>query len=325
MNSKKTLILAMLLTALAAIYFASERLAAKKAQRPEVTLAAGFDKGRAAAITIKSPAKDAVVLKKQAGSWTATSGKKTYAADASAITALLGQIGNMKSGTMVSKNSKNFDAFEVSAGKAVDVKIEDAAGRVLAWVLLGKNGPDIFSTYVRAHDAQTVYLVPGFLKNAADQELNGWRDKLLFKLDTDKITLFSVSGDKDLDLRKTTAGAWQAVCGGRVLDIPTEAAKRIISGFAALSAADFSEDSMAQAKLDKPVRTITASLSDGSQRTLSLGGDKNAFQQFVKTGGVEQIYVVEKAQLDGLAPSCEDLKNSGKAPDTAKAPAAVKQ
>lgn len=313
MDSKKIQFLMMLLLAVGAVYYASERLSAKKSQKAEVNLAAGFEAAKAAAITVRSPGSDAVSLKKKDGRWTVTSGKSTYDADAAAPAALLGQIGNMKSATMASKNPKNFDAFEVSDSKAVEVKIEDDAGAVLAWVLLGKNGPDIFSTYVRAQNSQNVYLVPGMLKSSADRSLNDWRDKTLRKLDPDKINLYSVSGDRDLQLRKTPAGSWQSICGGRVSDCPS--AGQIIRSFAALAAADFSDNSTAQARLDKPRRTITAILADGTSSTLTMGMDKNAFQQFVKTGAQDQVYVVEKSQLDSLSPTCEELKNIGEAPD----------
>jgi len=322
MDTRKIILLMMLLAVFAGIYFASDQMAIRKAQRQEVNLAADFDAGRAAAITIKSPGRADMVLKKKSGSWTITSGEKSYAADAAAIAGLLEQVGKMKSATKVSKNPENFDSFEVSESKAVTVKIQDDAADVLAWVLLGKNGPDIFSTYVRRHEGKSVYLVPGLLKNSADRELSGWRDKALFKLDPDKINLYSVSGDKSLQLRKTNTGTWQAICDGRVSDSAMAAVGPIIRTFAALTVADFSENSTAEARLEKPLRTITAVLADGSKRTLFLGGDKNTFQQYAKTGDQEQIYVVEKAQLASLSPSCEEIKTGGKPPEPDQAPGA---
>ena len=215
MNGKKMLFLAVVLAALAALYFISEQTAAKKERKTELPLAAGFDASRAAAITITAPGKAAVALKKHGDAWKLTAGDTTYGADTAAVTSLLEQIGKMKSATVVSRNPKNFESFDVSDEKAVDVKIEDAGQKVSAHVLLGKNGPDIFSTYVRAKDAGTVYLVPGILKNMADRELKDWRDKKIWKLNGDRIAQYTVAGDKNLQLRKDAAGSWQAVCDGR--------------------------------------------------------------------------------------------------------------
>ena len=215
MNIKKVLILAAVLAALAAFYFFSERAAAKKERKTEVALTAGFDAAQAAAVTIIAPGKAALVLKKYGDAWKLTAGDRTYGAETAVVASFLEQVGKIKSATVASRNPKNFDSFEVSDGKAVDVKIENAGQKVLAHVLLGKNGPDIFSTYVRAKDAGTVYLVPGILKNMADRELKDWRDKTIWKLNGGRIARYTVAGDKNLQLWKDTAGTWQAVCDGK--------------------------------------------------------------------------------------------------------------
>ncbi len=109
MNGKKMLFLAVVLAALAALYFISEQAAAKKEQKIELPLAAGFDASRAAAITITAPGKAAVSLKKHGDAWKLTAGDTTYGADTAAVTSLLEQIGKMKSATVASRNPKNFD------------------------------------------------------------------------------------------------------------------------------------------------------------------------------------------------------------------------
>ncbi len=89
MNGKKMLFFAMVLAALAALYFSSEQRAAKKGQKIELPLTAGFDASRAAAITITAPGKAAVVLKKHGGAWKLTAGDTTFGADTAAVTSLL--------------------------------------------------------------------------------------------------------------------------------------------------------------------------------------------------------------------------------------------
>ena len=322
MHIKKAFILAAVLAALATLYFISERAAAKKEQKTEVALATGFEAPQAAAILITAPGKDAVALKKHGDAWKLTAGDRACGAETAAVTSLLAQVGNMKSATVASRNPKNFDSFEVSDGKAVDVKIEDAGGKVLAHVLLGKNGPDIFSTYVRAKDAGTVYLVPGLLKNMADRELKDWRDKTILKLSKDMIAQYTVAGDKNLQLSKDNRGSWQAVCDGRVFAVKKNVAELAIQSFAQLTAVDFVEANPKEAKLDKPQRTITAVLSDGTKEVLFVGGDKNAFQQFVKAGSQQQVFIVEKSEVESFSPSCEGLKQSDNGSDNATVKAA---
>jgi hypothetical protein len=322
MNGKKMLFLAVVLAALASLYFISEQTAAKKERRIELPLAAGFDASRAAVITITVPGKAAVALKKHGDAWTLTAGDTTYGADMAAVTSLLEQIGKMKSATVASKNPRNFDSFDVSDGKAVDVKIEDAGLKVCAHVLLGKNGPDIFSTYVRAKDAGTVYLVPGILKNMADRELKDWRDKTIWKLNGGRIAQYTVAGDKNLQLRKDAAGSWQAVCDGKTFAAGKNTAPKVIQNFAKLKAVDFSDGNPKEARLDKPLRTITAVFDDGAREVLFVGADKNAFQQYVKPGSQQQVFIVEKSEIESFSPSCEGLKEAGKVSDNATVKAA---
>ncbi len=191
-----------------------------------------------------------------------------------------------------------------------------------AHVLLGKNGPDIFSTYVRAKDAGTVYLVPGILKNMADRELKDWRDKTIWKLNEDRIGRYTVAGDKNLQLRKDAAGAWQAVCDGRTFAVEKNAAMQAVQSFAALKAVDFMDGKPKEARLDKPLRTITAVFDDGTREVLFVGADKNAFQQFVKPGSQQQVFIVEKSAIESLSPSCKDLKEADTVSDNATVKAA---
>ena len=322
MHIKKVLILAAVLACIAALYFFSERTAAKKELKTEVPLVAGFNASQAEAITITAPGKDAVILKKYGEAWKLTAGDRTYEAETAAVTSLIGQVVRIKSATVVSRNPKNFDSFDVSDGKAVDVTIEDAGSRVLAHVLLGKNGPDVFSTYVRAKDAQVVYLAPGLLKNMADREIKDWRDKTIWKLNGDRIVQYTVAGDKSLQLRKDSSGAWQAVCDGLVVAAGKDAAQYALQSFAKLTAADFVDGNPKEAGLDKPLRTITAVFSDGTKEMLFVGGDKNAFQQFVKAGSQQQVFIVEKSEVESFSPSCEGLKQSDNGSDNATVKAA---
>jgi hypothetical protein len=322
MNGKKMLFFAMVLAALAALYFSSEQRAARKGRKIELPLTAGFDASRAAGITITAPGKAAVVLKKHGGSWDITVGDRTFSADAAAVTSLLEQIGTLKSATVASRNPKNFESFDVSDGKAVDVKIEDAGQKVFAHVLLGKNGPDIFSTYVRAKDAGIVYLVPGILKNMADRELKDWRDKKIWGLNGGRIAELTVAGDRNLQLKKDATGSWQAVCDGKAFAAGKNAAAKAIQSFATLKAADFIDGSPKEAGLDKPLRTITAVLDNGTREVLLVGADKNAFQHYVKPGSQKQVFIVEKSETESFSPSCEGLKEGAPSVDNATAKAA---
>jgi len=167
-----------------------------------------------------------------------------------------------------------------------------------------------------------VYLVPGILKNMADRELKDWRDKTIWRLNGDRIAELAVAGDRNLQLKKDAAGAWQAVCDGKAFAAEKSAAAKAIQSLATLRAADFIDGSPKEAGLDKPLRTITAVLDNGTREVLLVGADKNAFQQYVKPGSQQQVFIVEKSEIESFPPSCEGLKEGAAAADNATAKAA---
>jgi hypothetical protein len=133
--------------------------------------------------------------------------------------------------------------------------------------------------------------------------LNEWRDKRVFSLDPGKVRTYSVSGDCSLALRKDDE-AW---LGPKNTPVDFGAAAKLVSNFADLKAVDFTEGTLAQFGLDEPLRTITAEITDGTQATLLLGSDANAFQQYAKTDDADTIYIIEKHILGMLSPTMEAL------------------
>jgi hypothetical protein len=218
----------------------------------------------------------------------------------------------------------------VDAANGVDVQIDDAAQKSLAHFVVGKSGPDLFSTYLRQADGQEVVLCGGMLKMAFDRELKEWRDKTVFSLNQQEITDYQVKGDLQYHLQKTAGGSWEVIAPEK-FSPKKEVAEDCLKTIAALKAADFAEGRLQDFQLDKPVREITVTLKGGAARTLLVGKDKNAFQRFVKTADADTIYVLEIYNLEKLSPALavlklgEAAKAAAQAPDRQTAPEIKKQ
>jgi hypothetical protein len=184
--------------------------------------------------------------------------------------------------------------------------------------MIGKSGPNIFSTYVRTADSDTVYLVDGILQAPASRTLNEWRDTTVFKIDPALVRAYRVSGSCSLSLRKSADG-WQSGSGQTAEE---ESAARLIRSFTSLRAADFAQGPLEEFGLAGPSRAITAECADGTRATLLLGNDANAFQQYAKTADADTVYIIEKHLLESLCPTIEQL--NAPAPDASPdaAPAA---
>ena len=97
--------------------------------------------------------------------------------------------------------------------------------------------------------------------------------------------------------------------------VDTGAVTKLMPRFASLNAVDFAEGTLEEFALNEPSRTITAELGDGTQATLLLGADANAFQQYAKRADADTICIIEKYLVNMLCPTIEELNT----PETAEA------
>ncbi len=296
---------ALIFIVLAALYWLLEGSALRRVPQEPGRLLSGFAPAETARLALTSPDNGAVVLQRSGAAWQVSEQDTdaAYAADSSAVQALLDSLAALTTASMVSRNPGRHALYEVDPARGVRVEARDRSGLVLADVVIGKNGPNIFSTYVRAAGSDTVYLVDGILQTAASRTLNQWRDKTVFKFDPALVHAYTVSGSCSLSLRKNADG-WQAGAGPAVNG---EAAARLMRAFANLSAAGFAHGPLEEFGLASPSRTVTAERAGGTSATLLLGKDANAFQQYAKTADADTVYIIEKHLLDSLCPTIEQL------------------
>lgn len=331
MSFKKTLILAAVLGFLLILFYLSESPKKETEKSGPPLFIPGFDKARAAAVIINSKAKGEISLRKKADGWIVAANKKTYAADTAAIDNLLETAAKIRVESVVSRSPGKFKAFEVDPENGVDVRIEDAAQKNIAHFVVGKSGPDLFSTYLRLADAQQVVLANGMLKMAFEREMKEWRDKTIFSLNQQEITDYLVKGDVQYHMQKAASGAWEMIAPEKFApkkDIVEDCLKTV----SALKAVDFAEGRLQDFQLDKPVREIIITVKgSGAAKALLIGKNKNAFQCFVKTSDADTVYVMENYNLEKLSPALavlklgEAAKAAAQAPDKKKEPEVKKE
>ena len=296
---------AIIFIVMAALYWFLEGPKIKDANREPNNLLSGLKSANVERINISSANSDAIVLKRTDNEWQVTADLKTfYTADIPAVEALLESLAQLTTASMVSRNSDRHALYEVSPETGIQIEVLGGGG-TLANVLIGKSGPNIFSTYVRIAEKDEVYLVDGILQNAMSKTLNEWRDKTVFAFNPDRVTTYTVTGDQNLALNKID-GKW--LIGPENTSTNTTVVEQAVRTLATLNAVDFAEGTLGESGFDEPLRTITTEFDDGSQATLLIGNDANAFQQHAKTAASETIYIVEKHILGMLCPTIEDLK-----------------
>ncbi|MCP4717436.1 MAG: hypothetical protein GY868_20125, partial [Deltaproteobacteria bacterium] len=125
MNNKKIGALFVAFITLVVLYYILEHPAGDKKDKQLLPIVPGFDKGRAAAISISRPNHDTVKLKKQAQHWQVITESGTFSAENSAVTAMLDTVGSMQAASLVSRNPGNFASFDTDEDKGLKVIIID--------------------------------------------------------------------------------------------------------------------------------------------------------------------------------------------------------
>ena len=323
MNFKRVLLFAVVFISLAAIYFFMETSVGKRNKKEGLKLLfPGLKIEKSALIKVKSTEKGEFILTKAKDVWQVKQNSQTYIASTDAVEKLLDKVAKMKIETVSSRNPKNFAAFEVSNEKGIETTILDSKNNSLAALVVGKSGPDLYSTYVRNKASNNVILTTGMLKTDFGRELSDWRNKKIYSLKSSDITEYRVTDNMTTRFKKEN-DIWLAV-KPELPDVNQEAVKEAINKFADLEAAGFVYDNNTNYGFNKPQKIITATLVDKNSQTLIIGKDKNAFQYFAKKKGGDTIYIIEKHVINIICPSLESLKPKTKPADRSKTAEKVK-
>jgi hypothetical protein len=187
MKNKK-IIFALITIALAAVIFiVSEKMAAVRPAEYRAKFFPVLEERQITAIVVSDGNSGNVLKlsKQDDGAWTVgAEGAPTdsgvpvpFPADGALVQIALEKITSLKKGEPVSGNPEKQAAFEVGDSARSFVKIyagKDAPAGVL---LVGKNGPDWNSNYARLTGSDTVYLVPGGLRQSLFFDIERWKKK----------------------------------------------------------------------------------------------------------------------------------------------------
>ncbi len=307
MDTKKVAILAAVFIILGILYYIVEDPGGSKQKKEPESFIPNFSRESVARIELNSRENTPVVLQKDRQGWIVTADNSTYRADSDPVDKLFENLETLTWTTVASRNPDKFTLYEVTPDTGVEVRIEDASGGTPAHFIVGKSGPDIFSTYIRKQDSDRVILCDGILKNVYDKPLKDWRDKQLFDLKHETIVEYRISGDRELHLRKSDNGTWQ-MRAPEEMTPDAKAAEEAVKQFAGLSCVDFSTDNDTKTGLSEPSRILTAVLGDGAEKTLMVGKEKNTYQHYARTKGGDEVYVIENHKLETCSPLPETLK-----------------
>lgn len=173
----------------------------------------------------KSDEQKEITLSKENGMWVATQGTVTTKANQSAIKALIGNLGLIKTKRIAAKKQEKWKDYEVEETSGSRVKVF-AGSQLLEDFIVGRFSFNQQTrsglSFVRLTNEDEVYAVDGFLSMTMSQGFDSYRVKEFIKLNTGDITSLTLTNN-DGTVRQFSAINGQWTKEGNPIDSTTMA------------------------------------------------------------------------------------------------------
>ncbi|MDR2592554.1 MAG: DUF4340 domain-containing protein [Chitinispirillales bacterium] len=178
-NNKKVVLALSAILIAAAIFVVSEKMSSVRPPEHRTRFFPTLEERHINAITVNDGNGILIRLNKRGdGDWTVDGGDTAfYSADSGLVQIALEKIVTLKKGEPVSVNPEKQAAFEVGDTGKSYVKVYKDKGETAGVLLVGKNGPDWNSNYARLAGSDTVYLIPGGLRQSLFFGIDRWKKK----------------------------------------------------------------------------------------------------------------------------------------------------
>jgi hypothetical protein len=206
--------------------------------------------------------------------------QRWFRADRGRVVSALGSFGGLPEGVVVSTNSEKRALYHVET-TGLRVRLIGKSGEIVEDVIVGKNGPDLASNYVRRPDADEVYLVSRPLTGVFSPSALDWRERKLWMLKPADIATVSVSSKE---------GSFEARRGEDGFD-------RIASALAQVSADGFPRDP--DMEPGDEFMTLRVEYEGGEPLTLRIYEEDDG-RYPATLEGVEETYMLTKEFVKSL-------------------------
>lgn len=219
-----------------------------------------------------------------------------YKADVEKISDVLEKLSQLKTLSLVSSNPEKRSVYGVGE-LAKRVKLFDNSGAILADLLIGKSGTEVFSTYVRINGKDDVFLVESHIGATIPADIMSWRDKTIWDIAPDEIAKISVKRPKENDdsfiiVKDPEDSFWYlGDVGGMELD------GKKVGGFVdKIKDLDASRFALVidqkDTGLSSPTVELTVTTSSGDSKTLLIGSEDKQGYLHARLAGSEEVYLL---------------------------------
>jgi hypothetical protein len=230
------------------------------------------------------------------------------AADESALNSLVGDLVSARISNEFPPSGNDLKQYGL-AEPAVKLEIKLKSGQTHR-VELGAKAPGDISAYAKIDGSQNVALVSSSLLNDADKSLNDLRDRSVIgatQYELSSVKIVNESGGYELE-KKESEWNIKSPVQGAADESQVSSLLGDLTGAKATEIVSENADDLAKYGLDKSKISITAKLTTGAERTISVGSkvDNN---YYAKASDRPQIIKVDQAFYDKLNTKLSELRS----------------
>jgi Domain of unknown function (DUF4340) len=268
-----------------------------------------LDKAKVKEITIGHTAGETIRLVKSGADWRMAE-PMAVAADGPAVESLLSSLEGLEVQDEAAANASKLGDYGLATPRIQLTVVADGAKEPLR-LLLGEKLVDGSGVYAKFPDKPRVFTIASFVESSLDKKAFDLRDRDFLKIKRDAVKTLAVVGPEgSYTLARDDKGEWAFKA-----PLVTKAGRWAVDGLLG-SIENLRMDSVAaeDAKdlkpfgLDKPARTLTLGLADGSTRTIEIGALTADKKYQVRQSGSALVAVVPPALVDELAKGMANLR-----------------
>ncbi len=268
-----------------------------------------FDRAKVKSITLSPQGGAETRLVKEKDSWRMTA-PTDVAADGAQVDSLLSTLETLQAEDVVAESPSSLGDYGLDKPKStVTVTVEGVKDPLV--LAVGEKTPDGGALYARTPARPRVFTVASFVEGSLDKKPFDLRDRDLLHVKRDAVRSLEVTGpDGSYALARGAGGDWAftqplATQAGRW---SVDALLGSLESLRMDSVADESPKDLKPFGLDKPARTVTLVMSDGTRKTLEIGAATPDKKYDVRVTDRPMVAVVPPALVDELAKGMSELR-----------------
>ncbi|HXK09116.1 MAG TPA: DUF4340 domain-containing protein [Vicinamibacteria bacterium] len=254
------------------IWFVERKQEPKREGEREKVTVLTVDKAKAKELSLAAASGEPIRVVKEGSAWKVTS-PFTAPADTSAVESMLTSLEKVEADEVVAERAANPAEFGLDKPSRTVTAVVDGAKAPLK-IEFGAKSPDGSSVYARTASSPRVYLLASWVEGSFDKKPFDLRDRDLLHVKRDDVRSMEVAGPEGAyALARTDAGEWAFT-----KPVATRAGRWSVDGLLGtienLRMDSVAAEAATEVKaygLDKPTRTVSLVLKDGSTRSLEIG------------------------------------------------------